>query len=163
MTTLWLVGMMGAGKSTLAPLVAAQLSREWVDLDKRVEEMTGATVSALFAEGEQEFRRAEAEAMRSVAGLDVVVACGGGIVMDAAVVAEMRRTGLVVWVKVPVEALAERSLTGRPLLERGPEGLGRISARRDPKYREAAHVVVAAEGSPGQVAGRVVEAWSSCS
>ena len=163
MRTLWLIGMMGAGKSTVAPLVATRLGRATVDLDARIEEMTGTTVSDLFTRSEEEFRSAESEAARAVAGSDVVVACGGGVVLDDALVAEMRSTGLVVWLDAPVEVLAAREIDDRPLLAGDPGALARIGGRRAARYRAAAHVVIDATGPPDEVAERVVQAWSTSS
>jgi shikimate kinase len=163
MKTLWLTGVMGAGKSTVAPLVAARLERVWVDTDRLVEESTGETVAAMFARAEAEFRRAEAEAVRAVAGSEAVVACGGGVVLDRDLVSEMRRTGVVVWLRPTADALARRTLEGRPLLAGDDGALSRIAEERSDRYAEAAHVVIDGDGSPETVAERVVEAWSTLS
>ena len=163
MRTLWLVGMMGAGKSTVAPLVAARLGRIAIDIDRRVEESTGATVADLIARDESAFRRAEAEAVRAIAGSDVVASCGGGVVLDDGLVADMRSTGVVVWLDAPVEVLASRGIEDRPLLAGDAGALRRLSRARDARYRAAAHAVVDADDTPDAVADRVVEAWSTSS
>jgi len=163
MRTLWLVGMMGAGKSTVAPLVGARLRRMAVDIDRLVEESTGSTVSELIAHSEAGFRRAEAAAVRAVAGSEVVAACGGGVVLDDALVLEMRDAGLVVWLHAPVEVLASRGVADRPLLAGDDSALDRLDRERHARYRAAAHVLVDAVGTPETVAERVVEAWSTSS
>src|SRR6476659_944624 len=77
---LFLVGMMGAGKSTVGPLVAAKLRRRFVDLDAVIEHDAGATVREVWdAEGEEEFRKREAAALAKVASEGAqVIALGGG-------------------------------------------------------------------------------------
>jgi len=161
MTTIWLTGMMGAGKSTVAPLVAAHLGRDSLDTDDLVEERTGATVADLFARGEEAFRKEEAAAVRAVAGSWAVVACGGGVVLDEDLVAEMRRRGVIVWLRAPVEVMSARAMTGRPLLAGDPGALGRITAEREDLYRDAADLIVDVVGDPEDVASRVVEAVST--
>lgn len=160
MRTLWLTGMMGAGKSTVAPLVAERLGRAWHDTDRMVEQRSGETVEALFERGEGAFRSEEAAAVRSVAGEPVVVACGGGVVLDDALIADMRVGGVIVWLRVPSDVLAARSVPDRPLLQADPKALGRILRERDDRYREAADVVVDGVGPSAEVADRVVAAWS---
>jgi shikimate kinase len=76
----------------------------------------------------------------------------------------MRATGVVVWLDAPVDVLAARvgAGEGRPLLGADPHAaLVEILAQRATRYRAAAHVVVSADGDPGVVASRVVEAWST--
>ncbi|HSM02667.1 MAG TPA: bifunctional shikimate kinase/3-dehydroquinate synthase [Acidimicrobiia bacterium] len=161
MTTIWLTGMMGAGKSTVAPLVAARLNRESHDTDALVELRTGSTVEDLFAAGEARFRVEEAAAVQAVAGSWAVVACGGGVVLDADLVADMRRTGVVVWLRAPVEVLEARTFADRPLLAGDSGALRRIAAEREGRYRAAADLVVDAVGAPEEVAARVVAAVST--
>jgi shikimate kinase len=144
----------------MAPLVAERLGRAWHDTDRMVEQRSGETVEALFERGEEAFRQEEAAAVRSVAGAPVVVACGGGVVLDDALVAEMRGDGVIVWLRVPLDVLAARSVPARPLLGEDREALGRILREREDRYRAAADAVVDGAGPSAEVADRVVEAWS---
>lgn len=162
--TLWLIGMMGAGKSSVAPLVAQAMGREWVDSDVVVEERTGRPVVELLRESEALLRTAEEEAIRSLAGTEVVVATGGGVVLSEAV-ARMRASGLVVWLRASLATLSARvgQGEGRPLLEAGPEeALGSLERARRQRYRRAAHEVIDTDDrSPSEVAEMVLKAWSS--
>jgi shikimate kinase len=163
-STLWLVGMMGSGKSTVGPLVAEALGVPFVDLDAVTAARAGAEVADLVSGDEPGFRAMERDAVREVAGTEAVVATGGGVVVDAANTETMRATGVVVWLDAAVEVLAERvgDGSGRPLLEgEGVSALRRILGERADAYRSAAHRVVAAEASPEEVAERVLEAWRS--
>jgi shikimate kinase len=166
MGTIWLIGMMGAGKTTVAPLVAAQLGRDWVDTDRLVESRSGRGVVELFAEGEYVFRRAEAEAVRSLLGEPIVVACGGGVVLDEGLTESMRSGGFLVWLDAPPDALLTRIGAGaeRPLLSADPAGaLRRILEERRGRYEAAAHAVVETTAPPQEVAERVIEAWAKSS
>ncbi len=119
--------MMGSGKSTIAPLLAARWQAPWVDLDARVERMFGITIPEMFAIGESWFRSRETAALASlvrepgVSARTVVVATGGGVVVAPRNRELMRSVGHVVHLDVPVERLAARlmrsdDLGNRPLL-----------------------------------------------
>ncbi len=153
MTHLVLVGLMGAGKTTVGQVCAERLDRGFVDTDDLVRMATGRTIPELFAErGEDGFRAAErtavADACASPAPL--VIACGGGAVVDP----ENRRSiasGFVVWLQAAPTVLAERveaDGTERPLL--APRGttatLERLSIVRAAAYEAVADAVVDTEG-----------------
>jgi shikimate kinase len=165
--TLWLVGMMGSGKSTVASLVATMLGLSLTDMDRVVEDEAGNPVEGIFeTEGEPGFRRRESRVVAAAAGALAVVACGGGVVMDPGNVALMRQSGLVVWLDAPAQVLAER-LQGsekRPLLAGGEMGgrLAQIAAERAAVYAAAAHHRVDTVGhSAEEVAEEVVGLWLS--
>lgn len=115
-----LVGLMGAGKSTVGAEAARRLGLAFLDTDRMVEEAAGRSVAAIFAtEGEAGFRRREAEAVAlACSGDGQVIATGGGAVLDPVNRQGLWRAGLVVWLDAPPEALAGRlPLSGdRPLL-----------------------------------------------
>lgn len=145
-----LVGLMGVGKSTVGPLVADALGRRFIDLDAEVERRAGRTVRELVTiDGEPEFRRLEAETMAELVAAPnpVVLATGGGAVLDAHSRQLMRDRPLVVWLRASVDTLVDRVGGGdaglRPLLDDGPvEALTRLAGERDDLYREVADVEV---------------------
>lgn len=144
----YLVGMMGAGKTTVGKRLARQLDRRFVDLDQLVEQQTGVSVATIFEiEGEAGFRARETQALARLSGeRDLVVATGGGAVLGAANRARMMASGFVVYLHANPELLFARTRhdKSRPLL-RVDDPLGRIASlveRRDPLYREVADVVV---------------------
>ncbi len=167
MSTLWLVGMMGAGKTTVGSLVASRLGLQLADTDAAVEAEAQASVAAIFEnQGEARFRELESRAVMTAAGTDAVVACGGGVVLDAANRQRIRESGLVIWLDAPVEVLVERLAqgAGRPLLSGGEpaERLAEIAAARSGAYAAAAHHrVVTAGRTPDEVAEEVVALWLS--
>ena len=165
MTKVLLVGMMGAGKTTVGRLVAERLGCPYADSDAEVEAATGRTVPELFAElGEAAFRSAEAEVLARAVAVDgpAVVSVAGGAVLDPANRALIRRSGTVVWLRADPATLAGRvgDGAGRPLLaDRPAEELARLEAVRRPYYAEVAHAAVDVDGSaPEAVADAVLAA-----
>ena len=164
MATLWIIGMMGSGKSTVGPLVAAKLGMPFADLDDDIERATGRSVEELFAGGVDGFRATESEALGRRAGADAVVACGGGVVLRAVNVRAMRAGGGVALLSASVETLTERvnGGEGRPLLTGGAphDRLRAIALEREASYAAAADVVIDTNGrSPAEIAGEVAAWW----
>ena len=149
---IWLVGLSGAGKSTIGPLLARRLRYRYVDLDREVEELAGTTIPRLFRDGgEAEFRRLEARAASGVAReTDVVVATGGGWMARR----DIDRTSggrVRVWLRVRPETaihrLSREGAEARPLLA-GPDpaaALATLLAAREAAYAEA-EVVLETDG-----------------
>jgi shikimate kinase len=145
---IFLVGMMGSGKTTVGRLLTRRLGWRFLDSDEQVGRNTGQTVPEIFAaRGEAAFRAAEARALAEAALTDTptVVAVAGGAVLDPANREVIRGHGPVVWLRARVETLADRvgDGTGRPLLGDDPTAaLRRLYAQRRPVYDELAQVVV---------------------
>lgn len=143
-----LVGMMGAGKTTVARLLAGRLGWRYADSDEDVEAATGHTVAELFAAGgEAAFRPLESRALAAAVEGDepVVVSVAGGAVLDPENRALLQRSGTVVWLRARPSTLAGRvtSSNHRPLLSHDPAAtLERLDADRRPLYQELADVVV---------------------
>lgn len=159
-----LVGLMGAGKSTVGRVLAAQLGRPLFDSDEMIVERTGRSVREIWErDGEAAFRALETEALRDALDADEpsVIAGAGGIVLSA----ENRRVlrdsdATVVWLMADRDVLVERVRHGghRPLLDDDPDGtLARMIAERDPLYQEVADAIVSVEKrSVGEVAKAVL-------
>ncbi len=117
---IWLVGMMGAGKTTAAAGLSARIGVEWADTDDLVTEHAGISVAEIFeSRGEPVFRRLESDIISSLSESDTpIVATGGGAVLDETNRALMKRSGIVVWLRAPVGVLRTRigTTTTRPLL-----------------------------------------------
>ncbi|UCG41119.1 MAG: shikimate kinase [Acidimicrobiia bacterium] len=161
---LWLVGLMGSGKSTIGPLAADLLGVAFVDTDALVETRTGQSISELFEAGEQSFRDVEAAVIEDVsAGPAAVVATGGGAVLREANQQHMRASGVVVWLRATAETLAARvgQADGRPLLAGAPaERLATLVDQRRADYAAAADVVIDTDGrGVEEVLEEVVAAW----
>ena len=161
-----LVGSMGVGKSSVGAACATVLGRAVVDTDEVVEATAGASVASIFAtEGEAAFRERERGAIADACASPdpLVIACGGGAVVDAENRRALRRSGFVVWLRAPLDVLVERlgDAATRPLLTDDPRGaLARLEALRDDAYREAAHAEVDAGRRPvDDVAADVIAAY----
>ena len=152
----FLCGLPGSGKSTVAPLLAAKLGIPSIDLDEHIERTAGRTVPEIFAaEQEPGFRAREAAAVRAAARAPrSVVALGGGAVTSRAVRHWIRRTGHLLWLRGPADLCASRAPTGRPLLGADPQRrMVELAAARDPLYARLADAVVDILGlSAAQVA-----------
>jgi len=168
---IFLLGMMGAGKTTVGRLLAGSRGAVFIDLDLRIERMFAATIPALFERGEAYFRGRERLALSSLlrepgfAGTTAVVATGGGVVSDAANLDDILAVGWSVYLELSPEQLAARlstpeQLASRPLLDADPtERLRSLSNAREQAYRRA-NVTIDADAAPEQVAARVVHALS---
>lgn len=163
-----LVGMMGAGKTTVGRLLADRWGWPYLDSDAEVEAATGHSVRELFESGgEEAYRPLESAALRAaVAGEGpAVVSVAGGAVLDPANRVLLRRAGSVVWLRARLSTLAVRAMTGshRPLLDHdAATALGRLDAQRRPIYEQLADVVVDVDDiAPGVVADEVEASLAS--
>jgi shikimate kinase len=172
---IYLTGFMASGKSTVGPKAAARLGQPFLDLDRLITAHDGRSIPAIFDEdGEEHFRALETELLhRTTETDDLVVALGGGALVDDDNRAFAKEHGQVIYLDVPVDTLLNRVVndgTRRPLLEddtgaRLPREEQRtrieelLDARR-PTY-EAAHHTIDADRSVEAVVERIVEVASS--
>jgi shikimate kinase len=156
-----LVGLPGAGKTTVGGLVAAALGGPFVDLDVEVERRGGRTIGRIFADdGEAAFRALESACGHDVlAGPPVILAVGGGYFESAENRSAASRSGVVVYLSVGVDAAAVRVAGGedRPLFGGSDPALrlSELLARREEGYLEAEHTVVTDGRAPVAVAEEV--------
>ncbi len=150
-TLIFLTGFSGSGKSTIGPLLANSLGYEFVDLDQRIEQNAGKTITRIFAEnGEKYFRGLE---LQSLTGLvdksNLVISLGGGVLENDESYALIQKSGTMVYLQSPIRTLARRlcNKTDRPLLkgdkgqklsrEEIEEKITTILAKREPRYKSA--------------------------
>lgn len=145
-----LIGMPGAGKSTLGVLLAKRTARDFVDTDVLLQARAGRSLQAILdADGIDAFRRIEEETVLSLQCRNTVIATGGSVVYGEAGMRHLRAAGVIIYLDVPLAVLEERL---QDLPERGVVGLaGRrfaeLYAEREPLYRRWADVRVACGGS----------------
>lgn len=156
-TNVYLVGMMGAGKTTVGKKLSKAAGMEFVDLDQVIEKLTGVSVATIFEiEGEAGFRQREAQALQQQSQRGpAVVATGGGVVLNPVNRVCMTASGVVVYLHAAPELLYARTKhdKNRPLLQ-VDDPLARIRTlveRRDPLYREIADIVVESGAGIGNV------------
>ncbi|MBD8567138.1 3-dehydroquinate synthase [Oxalobacteraceae sp. CFBP 8763] len=145
---IFLVGLMGAGKTTIGRLLARKLNRRFVDADHEIEARTGATIPWIFEiEGEACFRRREADVIRDLSAQQgLVLATGGGAVLNPASRALLAERGTVIYLRASIGSILQRTAhdKNRPLLQTAdPRGkLEQLWTERDPLYREIADLVI---------------------
>lgn len=158
-----LAGFMGAGKSSVGPLLAEALGRPFYDTDGRVEEVAGRTVDSFFPAEEREFRRREAEAVADLLGRGPsVIALGGGALLDAGTLELLRRRSVLVHLDVAWRELRGRIpalVASRPLLRGRPlEEVRRLYLARQETYRQATVRVAIGRRGPAEAAFEVLRA-----
>ena len=167
---LFLVGLMGAGKSTVGRLLARRLKRSFYDSDHEIERRCGVGIPVIFdIEGERGFRAREAQVIAELAALDgIVLATGGGVVLDAENRRRLAARGTVVYLHARPADLYERVRhdRNRPLLANADPliKLEELYAQRDPLYREVADLVVntgrqSAQALARDLLARLEEKW----
>lgn len=156
---IYLVGPMGSGKTTIGQRLAKLLGLEFLDSDHELEAQTGASVGLIFdVEGEKGFRTRETRMLRKLtARTGVLIATGGGAILNDENRRMLRETGLVVYLQTSVSQQLRRLSRDRtrPLLQTGDrrEKLTRLAEERNPLYREIADIEFPAQNrSPGSVA-----------
>jgi len=160
-----LIGYRGSGKSAVARELAARLGWEWIDADAAIEQSAGQSIREIFAaEGEAGFRRRERQTLAELLSRDrLVVAAGGGAILNGDTRRDMKAGGPVVWLQASVPVLAQRIADDPTTAERRPtlagggtEEIARLLAQREPLYREcASHTVFTDNLSVAEIAARI--------
>ena len=147
-SNVYLVGPMGAGKTTIGRQLAALLHKRFVDADYEIERRMGVAIPVIFEiEGEAGFRRRESAVIGALTQeQDIVLATGGGVVLLEENRQALKKNGTVVYLRADIETLVERTRRdrNRPLLQTGdPRGkIEQLLHEREPIYRQVADVIV---------------------
>jgi shikimate kinase len=163
-----LVGMMGAGKTTIATRLGERLGRGVVDTDSEIRAWTGRSIPELFAEaGEAGFRDLERQVVEEVAKIeDMVISLGGGAVLRDDNVASLLLTSVIVHLDASPEVLVARledAAADRPLLAGAQDLEATVRATHDgrvARYREVADLDVDADRDPDEIAQEILE-WAT--
>ena len=148
----YLIGPMGSGKTAVGRRLAALLGKQFVDSDAEIEKRTGVDIRYIFEkEGEARFRQREREVIADLTALDgVVVATGGGVILDPANRERLAKTGIVVYLETTIDTLVRRTKAAktRPLLMNDdPRAvLERLMIVRRPLYENAADLRIETTG-----------------
>ncbi|MDP2828766.1 MAG: shikimate kinase AroK [Sulfuricellaceae bacterium] len=143
-----LVGLMGAGKTTVGKILAKHLGKEFYDSDHEIERRTGVKIPLIFeVEGEPGFRDRESAVIAELCQLDnIILATGGGVVLREENRNTLKKNGRVVYLRGQVKDLWERTRhdRNRPLLQTAdPRArLQELFVQRDPLYREVADIII---------------------
>lgn len=162
MKSIYLCGFMGCGKTTVGKILARRLGCGFYDMDEYITEREGMKIPEIFAvKGEPYFRQTETEVIKELADRRGVIACGGGAMLKKENAEIASSAGTAVYIEIPFEDCYSR-ISGdknRPIvMNNTKEGLEDIYNSRVPVYRQNSSVVVSGEGSPSEVAERIIEA-----
>jgi shikimate kinase len=161
--TIALVGLMGAGKSSIGRRLAQALALPFIDADSEIETAAGASIEEIFArDGEAAFRNGERRVIaRLLDGPPQVLATGGGAFMDPSTRALIRERAISVWLRADLETLVMRVArrNNRPLLKNADARavLTKLMAERYPVYAEADITVDTVDGPPEATLAKVIE------
>lgn len=158
MKNIYLIGMPGSGKTTVAKHVADKLGLSTADMDKMIVEQTGTSINDIFgSNGEDYFRDLETQTLKQLTLREnTVVATGGGVIKRKENV-ELLKSGTVIFIDVPVSVIAGRSnFSDRPLLKDNIDNLNNLYSQRYEIYKAAADAIVSGEGTPIEVAARIL-------
>ena len=165
-----LIGYRGSGKSTLAAPLANRLGWDWIDADAEIERRAGKTIREIFEDaGEAGFRQQERDVLADLLSRGrLVIAAGGGAILDSGTRERMRSAGLVVWLKASLETLIERIQSDPTTSERRPNltaaggktEIETLLARREPLYRECSHRVLDVDQGDPEDLARTIAEWA---
>jgi 3-dehydroquinate synthase len=145
---IFLVGLMGAGKTTVGRALAKKLHKRFIDSDHEIEARTGASIPLIFEiEGEASFRQREAEVIRDLtAQSDIVLATGGGAILRPENRECLKSRGTVIYLRASVQSILQRTShdKNRPLLQTADprQRIEQLAREREPYYLEVAHLIV---------------------
>ena len=146
-----LIGMMGSGKTTVGKLLARRLRRPLVDTDALIEERDGRSIPDIFArDGEDAFRALELELALELGRQEgLIIACGGGLPIQAEAIAALKQNGLVFWLdRDPGKTYDALDVSGRPLAQSGRDGFIKRYQGRAPVYRRWADYIIPCADGP---------------
>ena len=158
----WLLGLSGSGKSTLGPLLADRLHLPFADTDQLITQSSGLNIAEIFQnEGEAKFRQIESRILLEVsAQKPSVISCGGGAILDPTNRQIMTRSGLRIYLRVPLPILEARlaHATDRPLLPPAQRTnlLAQQLAQREKWYAESDICIEASQGTPDQTVQHIL-------
>ncbi len=162
---IFLIGFMGAGKSTIAKVLQRELGMELVEMDERIVKEQGMSINDIFAQkGEDGFRDIESQLVIDIGkNKNSIVSCGGGVVVRPQNVENMKKSGKIVFLTATPETILERVKNGkdRPLLNghMNVEYISELMEKRRQMYEDAADVKVATDGKTvGEICTEIIRA-----
>lgn len=153
-TRIFLVGPMGAGKTTIGHKLAENLNKQFIDSDLEIEQKTGASIPLIFElEGEDGFRKRETQILEELTQQnDIILATGGGAIISKKNRALLKRTGFVIYLQAPLDQLLKRTAKdrNRPLLQTDNprKVLAKLLEQREPFYKEVADLTFETNQKP---------------
>lgn len=161
---IFLIGFMGAGKSTIARLLQRELNMTLVEMDERIVEEQGMSINDIFAQkGESGFRDIESKLVLDIVeNENSIVSCGGGVVVRPENVENMKKNGKIIFLTATPETILDRVKEGkdRPLLNghMNVEYIAELMGKRKDLYESAADIKVATDGkTTGEICTEIIQ------
>ena len=157
---IYLIGMMGSGKSTLGKTLSEKIQKPFIDLDSEIEKATGKSITEIFdIDGEEQFRKMETKQLKQYS--ESIVACGGGIVLNNANREFINENGIAILLLATMGQLAQRlsSSNNRPLLadDNTEEALTKLWMERLIDYSDTANFTIETDGkNPEQLTEEIL-------
>lgn len=164
MKNIVLVGMMGAGKTTIGELLATKLNRELKDIDRVIEQEQKKSIIEIFTnDGEEAFRQLESETIEKFSNMsDLIISTGGGALEKANNLSNLQKNGIIIYLKADIEELFKRvkNETQRPLLkEQDPlEVIKKLIKKREKFYLMADITIITDNKSPEKITEEIIKA-----
>lgn len=164
MKNIVLVGMMGAGKTTVGELLATKLNRELKDIDRVIEQEQKKSIIEIFTDdGEEAFRKLESETIEKFSNMsDLIISTGGGALEKANNLSNLQKNGIIIYLEADIEELFKRvkNETQRPLLkEQDPlEVIKKLIKKREKFYLMADITIITDNKSPEKITEEIIKA-----
>lgn len=164
MKNIVMVGMMGAGKTTVGELLATKLNRELKDIDRVIEQEQKKSIIEIFTDdGEEAFRKLESETIEKFSNMsDLIISTGGGALEKANNLSNLQKNGIIIYLKADIEELFKRvkNETQRPLLkEQDPlEVIKKLIKKREKFYLMANITIITDNKSPEKITEEIIKA-----
>lgn len=158
------IGMPGSGKTTIGSMVSKELHRDFYDIDEYIEERYGKTISEIFKNGEEYFRKAETEAVTELSKLSpVVIATGGGVIKKEQNIEMLKQKGIIFFIDRKVSDIAsDINMSIRPLLKDGKEKLFELYEERYKLYESYCDLHIKNEGKIEDAVEDIIAKYKSC-
>jgi shikimate kinase len=149
MKNIVLIGMPGSGKTTIGKILSKSLGLKLVDIDKYIEKSCGKTISQIFTESEEVFRKLEMDAVYKFSKeKGIIISTGGGTIKNYSNIKALKKNGIIIFIDRPIENIAAKVNFGkRPLLKDGIERLYRLYDERYGLYKKYSDFQIANDDS----------------
>lgn len=160
---IFLIGIMGAGKTTVGKELGKEMKMDFIDVDRYIERKNKTTINEMFKNGEDYFREKEAEVISELCNLDnKIISCGGGIIKREENIKNIRENGFVIYLDRPIDNILETiNIEKRPLLKDGKEKLYDIYKERKDIYETACHMHYKSNGNMRRTVRELVKVIES--
>lgn len=146
---IFLIGIMGAGKTTVGKELGKELKMDFIDVDRYIEKKYKMAINEMFKNGEDYFRDKEVEAINEICRFEnKIISCGGGVIKREENIKNIRENGFVIYLDRPIDNILETiNIEKRPLLKEGKEKLYDIYEERKEIYQKTCHMHYKSDGN----------------